>query len=95
VTQLFCTTDFFSDPIEDKLMVTSSDNIVYVKETATKKRKTQNKNRTTQQRAKVPQYVPLYRKDLFYRGNIMARHTKNTAENWIGQTPKREGFLLS
>jgi predicted MFS family arabinose efflux permease len=24
----------------------------------------------------------------------MARHTKNTAENWIGQTPKREGFLL-
>lgn len=59
------------NPIEDKLMVTSSDNIVYIKETETKKQRTQNKNRSTQQRAKVPQYVPLYRKDLFYRGNIM------------------------
>lgn len=56
------------NPFQDMLMVTSNDNIVCVKEVPKQRQKVHSKNKATH---KIQQYVPIYRKDLFYRGNVM------------------------
>ncbi|XP_063444917.1 uncharacterized protein LOC134725207 [Mytilus trossulus] len=62
--------NIITNPIEEMLTVTSNDKIVIVKEDPSKRQKFRNKQKAVQ-RAKLSQYFPMCRKDLFYRGNIM------------------------
>lgn len=68
------------NPVED-LAVTSSDNIVIIEDdTVQKSQKCPKPKNVPKQR--TSQYLPLYRKDLFYRGNLMkisSIHFKSTS----------------
>lgn len=58
------------NPVQDYLTVTSNDNIIIIEDNAVHKNPKSMKNKNPPKQ-RTSQYLPLYRKDLFYRGNLM------------------------